>query len=494
MLRKIITAVFIVGLTLSGVSFIANNRQISYQSPVSTPASTPVVSLDGQTSQAAQADRSPTSNYSQKQAVEYEPQAEGSAKPKTIKIRTTDGYIERPNIRYQALYAPNDLRPTQWYTNKIGAPATWNKTTGSDSTTVAVIDTGFALSHDELSYRWALNASEQGATSQEGTAPNCTSRGITLDKSCNNIDDDSNGYIDDWRGWDFDSGDNDPQAGKLAPTDSAVSHGTMVSGLVGAAGNNNIGAASLNWQTKLLPLQALDDTGTGYTSTIAQAIRYAVDRGADVISMSLGTDQPDEVLQIELQYAADHNVTVVAAAGNDGCDCLSYPANYPEVIAVGATDSTDAVTSFSSYGANLDVSAPGAGSLYTTTWTATNGQSGYTSGSIYGTSFAAPIVGGLAALLKGVRPDATPAMITSWIKTGADPVVSGNGGQGRINAYNSLLLASPEIVDSLPSRTTPIYKMTKTNKDPLYTSSYDRKENLRLLQGYNYSIMRFADY
>ena len=101
---------------------------------------------------------------------------------------------------------------------------------------------------------------------------------------------------------------------------------------------------------------------------------------------------------------------------------------------------------------------------------------------------------GLAALLKGVRPDATPAMITSWIKTGADPVVSGNGGQGRINAYNSLLLASPEIVDSLPSRTTPIYKMTKTNKDPLYTSSYDRKENLRLLQGYNYSIMRFADY
>jgi len=425
--------------------------------------------------------------------VVYPSAQPSTPQPQSIRVVTPQGTVEKPNIKYHALYTPNDIKSAQWFTTKIAAPATWDKTTGSSDTAVAVIDTGFALSHDELSYRWETNSGEMGTVGSEGAAPNCTSRGLPLDKSCNNIDDDSNGYVDDWRGWDYNAGDNTPQAGTQSSSGS-VTHGTNTSGLVGAAGNNNIGAVSLNWQTKILPLQALDDTGTGYTSAIAQAMHYAVDRGVDVISLSLGSNVPDDVMRVELDYAAANNVVVVAAAGNDGCDCLSYPANYSDVIAVGATDANDAVASFSSYGANLDVVAPGSGLISTTTWTSTNNQSAYTSGNIYGTSFSAPIVAGLAALLKGVRPDATPAMINSWITGGTDVINSNRAGSGRINTYKSLLLATPNPINVTPVRSTPVYKLTKTGKDPMYTSSYDRKEDLRYNQSYTYSIMRFAPY
>lgn len=421
------------------------------------------------------------------------PQSAGKI-PSTITITTDAGQREVPNIKYHALYTPNDLPSNQWYTNKISAPAVWDKTTGSSATTVAVIDTGFALNHDELSYRWAVNAGEVGPTNVEGPAPNCSSRGLALDKSCNNLDNDGDGYASNWRGWDFSGNDNTPMAGTLNPTGSGVTHGTNTAGLVGASGNNNIGAVSLNWQTKIMPIQALDDTGTGYTSTIAQAIHYAVDHGADVISMSLGADQPDDAMQIELNYATAHNVTVVAAAGNDGCDCLSYPANYANVIAVGATDSNDAMASFSSWGSNLAVVAPGAGNLLTTSWTPTNGQSAYTTGSIYGTSFSTPIVAGLVALLKGVRPDATPAMLTGWVRSGADPIGSTHAGSGRVNALNSLLLAKGDIADSKPARTTPVYSLSKNGANALTTTNFDRKQDLVFNQGYVYSITRFAQY
>lgn len=423
----------------------------------------------------------------------HAPQSIGQIPP-TVTITTDTGKREVPNIQYHALYAPNDLPANQWYTNKINAPAVWDKTTGSSATTVAVIDTGFALNHDELSYRWAINTGEVGPTTVEGPVPNCSSRGLALDKSCNNLDNDGDGYPSNWRGWDFSGNDNSPMAGTLNPTGSGVTHGTNTAGLVGAAGNNNIGATSLNWQTKIMPIQALDDTGTGYTSTIAQAIHYAVDHGADVISMSLGADQPDEAMQVELDYATAHNVTVVAAAGNDGCDCLSYPANYPNVIAVGASDGNDSVASFSSWGSNLAVVAPGAGNLLTTSWAPTNTQNAYTSGSIYGTSFSTPIVAGLVAMLKGVRPDATPAMLTDWVRDGADPLSSSHAGSGRINAYNSLMLAQPSIADSKPVRTTPVYGLSKNGINTLTTTSYDRKQDLVFNQGYVYNIVRFAQY
>lgn len=194
--------------------------------------------------------------------------------------RTADSLSLPPSVKqvennaYQALLTPNDPIYPQWYTDKISAPAAWDVTTGSSNVTIAVIDTGFALSHEDLAGRWAENSSEEGMTAP-GDA--CWT-GVPQDKKTNNCDDDGNGFVDDWRGWDFSNNDNDPSAGTTNPNSAYVSHGTMTAGLAAATGNNGVGVASVNWGAKILPLQALDDNGSGYTDTIAAAIHYAADR------------------------------------------------------------------------------------------------------------------------------------------------------------------------------------------------------------------------
>ena len=393
---------------------------------------------------------------------------------KQIEVKKNNVTRLYPNIEYRALYTPNDTQ--QWYTEKIKAPSVWDKTTGSESTTVAVIDTGFALKHDELFDRWATNTAEMGGG-----------------KETNGVDDDGNGYVDDWRGWDFYQADNNPNAGSVNTSGSSVSHGTSVAGLVGATGNNSLGVASINWRTKILPLQALSDQGVGYTLTVAQAMHYAVDRGADVISLSLGADTPDDLILDEINYAIAHNVLVVAAAGNGGCDCLLYPANYSGVLSVGATDQNDAVASFSSYGRDLDIVAPGSGSIVSPIYSAANAQNAY-SASLYGTSFAAPIASGLAALLKGAAPNATTADIISWIKSSADPLPGGKSGSGRINAYNSLLTAKPDIANNLPVRYMPLYRLYKNDKTYLHTTSSDRQKAGVIEQSYSYDITKYVSY
>ncbi len=154
-----------------------------------------------------------------------------------------------------------------------------------------------------------------GPTAQQGPAPNCTSRGLSLDKSCNNLDNDGDGYPSDWRGWDFGSNDNLPQAGATAPGNSAAFHGTFTAGVAAASGNNAKGVAGVDWNAKIMPLQALDDTGVGYTDSIAAAVRYAADHGANVINLSLGSTYNDSYLQQQIDYAISRGVIVVAAAG-----------------------------------------------------------------------------------------------------------------------------------------------------------------------------------
>ncbi|MBW3537882.1 S8 family serine peptidase [Candidatus Parcubacteria bacterium] len=358
-------------------------------------------------------------------------------------IHPNAGLDVSPNITYKALLTPNDPISPQWYTDKISAPQAWDITTGSSDVTVAIVDTGYALDHQDMVGRWAENAGEKGLTASEGPAPNCTSRGLVLDKNCNNLDDDNNGYKDDWRGWDFSQSDNLPNAGSVDAAGDFVSHGTVTSGLIGATGNNGVGVASLNWGSKILPIQALTDDGIGYTSTIATAIRYAADRGAKVISLSLGSPDPDKLMQDQINYAISKGAVVVAAAGNSGtstCGCMAYPGNYPEVVAVGASDSNDARASFSSYGPNLDVVAPGAGTIRTTYWSSSNQTSSYTT-SANGTSISTPIVAGLAALYKSAHPSAGPNDVVGNILARADKVAGMNGqnrtdqyGYGRINS------------------------------------------------------------
>ncbi len=358
---------------------------------------------------------------------------------------------------YRMFATPNDpvYESTDWSLTKINSEAAWDIATGDGSTIVAVIDSGFALNHDDLSDRWHANSNEIGTT-QSGDI--CWT-GSPQDKSTNTCDDDSNGYVDDWRGWSFVMSDNNPQTGRTNVTGDGVRHGTQVSGLVGASGNNAVGIATINWDTQIMPLQALDDDGTGYTSDVTAAIYYAVDNGADVINMSLGSYSVDPSVETAVDYAISNDVVVVAAAGNcgngSGDECtgvpigkIGYPAAYPDVIAVGAIDSNDNRSSFSSYGPELDVTAPGSAVPISTSWSVAEPTSLYST-NLYGTSFSSPLVASLAALIKSIRPSTSVADITAII-SGTTSKPSGMSGlyytekfgHGIIDAERALTIAT----------------------------------------------------
>ena len=350
-----------------------------------------------------------------------------------------------PIRTYATATTPNDPNSGQWWEDALNLPQAWDTTTGSSDTTIAIIDTGFGLEHEDLAGRWKTNDGESGSTASEANSRlncsdsvqtldkscnliddnfdgivdnevgatteenpsdlNCTDLAIPLNKNCNNIDDDGNGLIDDWRGWDFVSYDESVQAGQINPAGKGVSHATLVSGVAAANSNNGIGIAGVNWQTKILPLQALSDNGSGSTVGVARAIRYATEQNVDIISMSLGSTYPDNYLRGAILEATAKGIIVVAASGNNGCDCISYPANYVEVVAVGALSNSGARASFSSYGQNLDILAPGTG-IYTTSWSASNSTSHY-AGGIAGTSLSTPMVSSAISLIKAHKPSAS---------------------------------------------------------------------------------------
>lgn len=369
-----------------------------------------------------------------------------------------DGQTKYPIREYKTSLIPNDPGSGQWWESSLNLSQAWDLGIGSSDTLLAIIDTGFALDHEEFVGRWHTNTDELGATSNEAASQfncsdqnlaldkscnlidddfdgivdnesgttttentsllNCSDQSRTLDKSCNMIDDDSNGFIDDWRGWDFVNYDRSVLPGETNSNGSGTRHGTYVAGAAAATGNNGTGIAGVNWQTKILPVQALSDDGSGTTVSVARAIRYAVDQGADVISMSLGSAYPDDFLRHTITEAIAAGVIVVAAAGNDGCNCISYPANYEEVVAVGALDSSNARAYFSSYGTNLDVMAPGTG-LYTTSWSPTNQTNAYAS-NIAGTSLATPLVSGALTTLKDHQPHASQAELVALLLENTD--------------------------------------------------------------------------
>jgi Subtilase family len=326
----------------------------------------------------------------------------------------------------------------QWYGTSTNLPLSWD-VPARKQTTLAIIDTGIALQHEEFNNRWYTNNGESGATTpqnpsklnctgrglslnyncnlvdddvdgivdnENGAAPyenpsqlNCTAQGKSIDKNCNLVDDDGNGLVDDVSGWDFVNGDRSTQAGQLSPSGTGTTHATLVAGVAAASGNNSTGIAGVDWYTKILPIQAIDDDSYGDTRTVGLAIRYAADQGADVINLSLGTQYPDQFVRDSVAYAIAKGSIIVAAAGNDDCNCMVYPGAYEEVVSVGALDTNNTRASFSSYGSSLDISAPGV-SIAGPTWTSNNGSSAYVAGSA-GTSFAAPIVAGTLSRMSG---------------------------------------------------------------------------------------------
>ena len=194
---------------------------------------------------------------------------------------------------------PNDpLIKEQWYLDAIGAPAAWDFAKGSPTVTVAVLDSGVDLSHPDLAERIWTNPREVPG---------------------NGIDDDRNGYVDDARGWDFigEDADPNPDIGAACPVDGA-NHGTLVAGIIGAAGGNAAGIAGINWNVRILPLRVLDEAGSGSTQDVVRAIRYAVAAKAKVINISFTGPNYSETLAQALREAHEAGVLVVAAAGNEG--------------------------------------------------------------------------------------------------------------------------------------------------------------------------------
>ncbi len=313
-----------------------------------------------------------------------------------------------PQYTYHAMMsAPTGIlySDNSSFLSRISTTTAWSKFNNTNKPPViAVIDTGFALNHEALVNRW------------DGTQGNAN-----------------------WLGWSFVYNNNDPMAGLTYPNGTGVFHGTMTAGLAGLIDPNAI----------LMPLMALDDNGSGTTDQVAAAVKYAADNGANIISMSLGSSVDDPYLHQQIDYAIGKGVTVIAAAGNDGCNCLSYPADYPEVIAVGASNADDTTASFSSYGANLDVMAPGtAGDVCSSFYTSTNALNAY-SCSYSGTSFSTPITSGMISLLLQQYPGLSPGTVQAIVDASADKTAAMGGsnftlqqGYGRIDVAKALSLVT----------------------------------------------------
>lgn len=302
--------------------------------------------------------------------------------------------------------ATDPLFSQQTSLSQVRAPQAWDITTGAD-TVIAVIDTGVALNHDDLVGRFWVNSRE---------VPD------------NHVDDDNNGYIDDVNGYNFYQNNND--------ISDQNGHGTAIAGIIAAQANNGKGIAGINWNAKLMVLKALNSLGGGEYGNVASAIRYAANNGARVINMSFGTYVDSLDLEQAVDYAINKGVTISAAAGNNSKNQLLYPAAYANVIAVGAVDSSGYRTSFSNYGTNLDVMAPGM-NIPSANYVS---HDAYISNS--GTSFAAAHVTGLVSLMLARNANLTPAQVEAIIKSTATP-------RGNSTEYGSGVIDMPAALLSI---------------------------------------------
>lgn len=314
---------------------------------------------------------------------------------------------------------PNDERFTDLYgmhqsnDNDIDAPEAWGLTTGDPNLIVGIIDTGIDYDHEDLKANLWNNPGESGA------------------KANNRIDDDGNGYVDDFRGWNFVSNNNDPYDDN--------DHGTHCAGTVGAIGNNSKGVVGVNWQVKLMPLKFLGQDGSGTTAAAAEAIIYAVNNGAKVLSNSWGGGEASQTLEDAIKYANQRGVVFVAAAGNDGLNndnTANYPSNYgvANVVAVASSDRNDNFSSFSNYGrSTVDLAAPGSSIL------SCRPLSRYQL--LSGTSMATPHVSGVFALVWAKYPQLTVQQAIIRVLGSVDrksAFIDRMASGGRLNAANAL--------------------------------------------------------
>lgn len=284
---------------------------------------------------------------------------------------------------------PNDILFTdyQWNLPAIETNRGWNITKGKEDVIVAVVDTGVDLNHPDL-------------------------KGKLLEGY--NVVDPKSKPLDD------------------------VGHGTHVAGIIGAIVNNSEGVAGMSWYNKVLPVKVLDNSGSGTTYAVAEGIIWAADHGAKVINMSLGNYADAQFLHDAIKYAFDRDIVLIAATGNDNTERPGYPAAYPEVFAVSATDPDMNKASYSNYGDYVDVMAPG------TSIASTYPNNQYAA--LSGTSMASPHVAALAGLIRSLNPDLTNTEVMDLMRQSVidlgDPGHDKYYGYGQVDVYKALQSAS----------------------------------------------------
>jgi thermitase len=285
---------------------------------------------------------------------------------------------------------PNDPEfAGEWHLAKIGAPQAWSVTTGSPGIIVAIADTGVDSTHPDLVSKMVA-------------------------------------------GWNVTNNNSD--------TRDVYGHGTMVAGTVAAASNNGIGVASIAWNCWIMPVRISQADGMAYDSTIASGITWAADHGARVVNVSYQVTGSGTVSAAAKYMAGKGGVVTVSAGNYSTFDSI---ANDPYMITVGASDPSDAMYSWSNTGTDIDLVAPGC-----VTTTANGG--GYTGAC--GTSFSAPVVAGVAALVMSSKPGLTASQITSILQSSADDLGSpgwdSTYGSGRVNAARAVSGSSGVTADT----------------------------------------------
>lgn len=346
---------------------------------------------------------------------------------------------------------PNDpLFSRQYHLQRIRAQEAWALTQGDSALVIAVCDTGVDWEHEDLAKNIWVNPGESGLDTQG------------RDKRTNGMDDDRNGKIDDWHGWDFvgaadeadlRSGryreDNDPKPrfpNGLVPQE-LPNHGTIVAGIVAAEVNNARGGVGAAPRCKILPIKCSTD-GVRLDGIYRpyEAVLYAAQMGAKVIVCSFGGGRYSRAEEDIVRAVAAQGVLIVAAAGNTArlTDNIEYPASYNGVLAVGSSNAGDRASASSDFGVMIDVFAPGEQILSTAT------GSEYTE-SFSGTSMAVPLVAAAAALVKSRFPEWSPMQIRQQLRASSDNVLLGTGSAlnrpfgyfGRLNMHQALTATFP---------------------------------------------------
>ncbi len=356
------------------------------------------------------------------------PAATSLDKARTLLLRTGAVEYVEPLYLREPLYQPNDpmadsVAGSQYHLKLTQVYRAWDFTKGDTSIVIGLTDTGMRPTHEDLINQIKYNRADP----------------------VNGLDDDNDGYVDNYRGWDLANGNNDVTYNN----DNAL-HGSHVVGAMAGQADNGKGVAGMAFRCKFLPIQVFPGNNTG-TFAGYEGIVYAADHGCRVINMSWGgVGGYSRFEQDVCTYAAvNKDIVLVAAAGNTNADLLFYPASYEHVLSVAATDANDAKATFATYSRRVDLTAPGVG-IWTTNGLFQAVGIGPVDGDYYfdsGSSLAAPLVSGVAALVRARFPAFTAEQVAAQLRQSADTAIyslpanaafRGRLGRGRLNALRAV--------------------------------------------------------